>query len=56
MRTAPRPIQRQIQAHLTWLKQQLAMLGEDLTHRIQATRSGVRMRICCVACWISGPS
>ena len=37
MRTAPRPIQRQIQAHLTWLKQQLAMLDEDLTHRIQAT-------------------
>ena len=37
MRTAPRPIQRQIQAHLTWLKQQLAMLDEDVTHRIQAT-------------------
>jgi transposase len=37
MRTAPRPIQRQIQAHLTWLKQQLAMLDEDLTHRIQTT-------------------
>jgi len=37
MRTAPLPIQRQIQAHLTWLKQQLAMLDEDLTHRIQAT-------------------
>ena len=37
MRTAPRPIQRQVQAHLTWLKQQLAMLDEDLTHRIQAT-------------------
>jgi transposase len=37
MRTAPRPIQRQIQAHLTWLKQQLAMLDEDGTHRIQAT-------------------
>jgi len=37
MRTAPFPIQRQIQAHLTWLKQQLAMLDEDLTHRIQAT-------------------
>lgn len=37
MRTAPRPIQRQIQAHLTWLKPQLAMLDEDLTHRIHAT-------------------
>ena len=37
MRTAPCPIQRQIQAHLTWLKQQLAMLDEDVTHRIQAT-------------------
>ncbi|MGZ3716573.1 MAG: IS110 family RNA-guided transposase [Ktedonobacterales bacterium] len=37
MRTAPRPIQQQIQAHLTWLKQQLARLDEDLTHRIQAT-------------------
>lgn len=37
MRTAPYPIQQQIQAHLTWLKQQLAMLDEDLTHRIQAT-------------------
>jgi transposase len=37
MRTAPRPIQRQIQTHLTWLEQQLAMLDEDLTHRIQAT-------------------
>jgi transposase len=37
MQRAPRPIQRQIQAHLTWLKQQLAGLDEDLTHRIQAT-------------------
>lgn len=37
MRMAPRPIQRQIQAHLIWLKQQLALLDEDLTHRIQAT-------------------
>lgn len=37
MRTAPRPIQQQIQAHLTWLKQQLVTLDEDLTHRIQAT-------------------
>lgn len=36
-RTAPRPIQRQIQAHLTWLKRQLATLDEDLTQRIQAT-------------------
>jgi transposase len=33
MRMAPRPIQ----AHLIWLKQQLALLDEDLTHRIQAT-------------------
>jgi hypothetical protein len=30
------PIQRQIQAHLIWL-QQLALLDEDLTPRIQAT-------------------
>jgi transposase len=37
MQRAPHPIQRQIQAHLTWLKQQLAGLDEDLTHRIQAT-------------------
>ena len=37
LRTAPRPIQRQIQAHLTWLQQQLATLDEDLTRRIQAT-------------------
>jgi transposase len=37
MRMAPRPIQRQIQAHLTWLKRQLAGLDEDLTHRIHAT-------------------
>jgi hypothetical protein len=37
MQRAPRPIQRQIQAHLTWLKHQLASLDEDLTHRIQAT-------------------
>ena len=37
MQRAPHPIQRQIQAHLTWLKQQLASLDEDLTHRIQAT-------------------
>ncbi|MBU6482867.1 MAG: IS110 family transposase [Nitrospirae bacterium] len=37
MQRAPHPIQRQIQAHLTWLKQQLAGLEEDLTHRIQAT-------------------
>lgn len=37
MRTAPRPIQRQIQTHLTWVKRQLAALDEDLTHRIQAT-------------------
>jgi transposase len=37
VRPTPRPIQRQIQAHLTWLKQQLAMLDEDLTHRIHAT-------------------
>lgn len=37
LRTAPGPIQRQIQSHLTWLKRQLATLDEDLTHRIQAT-------------------
>jgi transposase len=37
MQRAPRPIQRQIQAHLTWLKRQLATLDEDLTHRIQST-------------------
>ena len=37
MQRAPHPIQRQIQAHLTWLQQQLAGLDEDLTHRIQAT-------------------
>lgn len=37
LQRAPRPIQRQIQAHLTWLKQQLAALDEDLTHRIQST-------------------
>ena len=37
MQRAPRPIQRQIQAHLTWLKKQLAALDEDLTHRIQST-------------------
>ncbi len=37
MRTAPRPIQRQIQAHLTWLQQQLATWDEDLIHRIHAT-------------------
>lgn len=37
MRTAPRPIQRQIQTHLTWLKRQLAALDQDLTHRIQST-------------------
>ena len=37
MQRAPRPIQRQIQAQLTWLKQHLAGLDEDLTHRIQAT-------------------
>jgi len=37
MQRAPRPIQQQIQAHVTWLKQQLAALDEDLTHRIQST-------------------
>jgi transposase len=37
MQRAPKPIQRQIQAHLTWLKRQLAALDEDLTHRIQST-------------------
>ena len=37
MQRAPRPIQPQIQAHVTWLKQQLAALDEDLTHRIQST-------------------
>src|SRR5437879_4388904 len=37
MRMAPRPIQQQIQAHLMWLKRQLASLDEDLTHRIHAT-------------------
>lgn len=37
MQRAPRPIQRQIQAHLTWLTQQLAALDEDLTHRIPST-------------------
>ena len=37
LQRAPRPIQRQIQAHLTWLKKQLAALDEDLTHRIQST-------------------
>ena len=37
MQRAPHPIQRQIQAHLTWLQRQLADLDEDLTHRIQAT-------------------
>jgi transposase len=37
MQRAPHPIRRQIQAHLTWLQQQLAGLDEDLTHRIQAT-------------------
>lgn len=36
MQRAPRPIQQQIQAHVTWLKQQLAALDEDLTHRIQS--------------------
>ena len=37
MQRASRPIQRQIQAHLTWLKRQLAALDEDLTHQIQST-------------------
>ena len=37
MQRAPRPIQRQIQVHLTWLKKQLVALDEDLTHRIQST-------------------
>jgi transposase len=37
LQRAPRPIQRQIQAHLTWLKKQVAALDEDLTHRIQST-------------------
>ena len=37
MQRASRPIQQQIQAHVTWLKQQLAALDEDLPHRIQST-------------------
>lgn len=37
LQRAPRPIQRQIQIHVTWLKKQLAALDEDLTQRIQAT-------------------
>lgn len=37
LQRAPRPIQRQIQSHVTWLKQPLAALDEDLTHRIQST-------------------
>src|SRR4029079_19498836 len=37
MQRAPRPMQQQIQAHVSWLKQQLAALDEDLTHRIQST-------------------
>ena len=37
MQRAPRPIERQIQVHLTWLKKQLVALDEDLTHRIQST-------------------
>lgn len=37
LQRAPRPIQRQIQTHVTWLKQPLAALDEDLTHRIQST-------------------
>ena len=37
LQRAPRPIQRQIQVHLTWLKKQLVALDQDLTHRIQST-------------------
>ena len=37
MQRAPRPIQRQIQTHVTWLKKPRAALDEDLTHRIQST-------------------
>lgn len=37
LQRAPRPIQRQIQVHLTWLKKQLVALDKDLTHRIQST-------------------
>lgn len=37
LQRASRPIQRQIQVHLTWLKKQLAALDKDLTHRIQSS-------------------
>ena len=37
LQRASRPIQRQIQVHLTWLKKQLTALDKDLTHRIQSS-------------------
>lgn len=37
MRRAPRPIQRHIRTHLTWLRRQLAVLDQELTQQIQTT-------------------
>jgi len=37
LQRAPRPIQRQIQVHLTWWKKPRTALDEDLTHQIQST-------------------
>jgi hypothetical protein len=38
---------------VTWLKQQLEALDEDLTHRSSPRRSGASRKICCAACQAS---
>ena len=56
LRLAARPIQKRVQAHITWLEKELAATNTDLTTTIRESPVGEKRKRCCGVCRAWGRS